>query len=169
LGSYVVHLGVAVFALGVIGSSGFGQETVANLARGESVNISDYTIVYEGLRSSTQPGLIKITADLTLVRDGTVLGSLTPERRIHAGWEMQPTADVAINTSLPRLDDIYVLLRSWDTNTSSVVLRILLKPLVVLLWIGGLLYFAGVVIIAWPRALQQHSAMDVPQIGKTIS
>ena len=169
LGSYVVHLGVAVFAIGVIGSSGFGQETVASLARGESANINDYTVVYEGLRSNAQPGLIKVTADLKLLRDGIVLGSLIPERRIHAGWETQPTADVAIITSLPRLDDIYVLLSSWDADTSSVVLRILVKPLVVLLWIGGLLYFFGVVIIAWPRSQREHSAMHLPQLGKPIS
>ena len=169
LGGYVVHLGVAVFALGVVGSSGFSQETVANLARGESIQISDYTVIYNALRSSTQPGLTTVTADLSLVRNGALIGTLSPERRIHAGWETQPTADVAINTSLPRLDDIYVLLSSWDPDTSSVVLRILLKPLVVLLWIGGLLYFAGVILIAWPNAVRQHSAISLPSIGPTTS
>ena len=68
---------------------------------------------------------------------------------MHTGCENQPTSDVEVSTSTPQLDDIYVVLSSWDTSGSSVSLRVLVKPLVILLWIGGLVYFAGILIVAW--------------------
>jgi cytochrome c-type biogenesis protein CcmF len=156
LGSYVVHLGIAIFALGVIGSSGFSQETAATLTRGEDVEIGDYSVTFENLRSAVLPGLATVTADLRVTRNDTPIAKLSPARRIHTGWETQPTSDVAISTSIPQLDDIYVVLSSWDTTGPSVSLRVLLKPLVILLWIGGVVYFVGVLIVAWPSPQQRR-------------
>ena len=124
LGSYVVHLGVAIFALGVIGSSGFSQETAATLSRGEDVQIGGYAVAFENLGSAVVPGLATVTADLTVTRNDTPIAKLSPARRIHTGWENQPTSDVAVSTSTPQLDDIYVVLSSWDTSGSSVSLRV---------------------------------------------
>ena len=161
LGSYVVHLGVAIFALGVIGSSGFSQETAATLARGEDVQIGGYAVAFENLESTVVPGLATVTADLTVTRNDTPIAKLSPARRIHTGWETQPTSDVAVSTSTPQLDDIYVVLSSWDTSGSSVSLRVLVKPLVILLWIGGLVYFAGILVVAWPTPQTRLSSSVV--------
>ncbi len=150
LGGYLAHLGIAVFALGVIGSSAFGQETAATVRRGEAVRLGGYDVVFQGLASGAQPGLTTVTAVVDVVRDGVVIDRLTPARRIHAGWESQPTADVAVSTTLPRLDDVYVLLSSWDAAGETATLRVLVNPLVVLLWISGAVYFAGVLVVAWP-------------------
>ena len=159
LGSYLVHLGIAILALGIIASAAFSQETAATVERGEAVSLSQYDVVFQGLRSSVQPGLNTVVAEVDVLRGGAVIDRLSPARRIHAGWENQPTADVAVSTTLPHLDDVYVLLSSWDRSGESATLRVLVNPLVVLLWIGGIVYFAGVLVIAWPAERRETAAI----------
>jgi cytochrome c-type biogenesis protein CcmF len=160
LGSYLVHLGIAVLALGIIASAAFSQETAATVERGQAVSLGQYDVVFQGLRSSVQPGLNTVVADVEVVRDGSIIDRLTPARRIHAGWENQPTADVAVSTTLPQLDDVYVLLSSWDRGGESATIRVLVNPLIVLLWIGGIVYFIGILIIAWPAERRDPVAVS---------
>ena len=101
-----------------------------------------------------------MAADVEVLRDGVVIDRLSPARRIHAGWANQPTADVAVSTTLPHLDDVYVLLSSWDQTGASATLRVLINPLVVLLWIGGIVYFAGILVVAWPSARRDTAAVS---------
>ena len=77
-------------------------------------------------------------------------------RRIHRGWESQPVSSVGIKTVLPRLDDVYVLLSEWNVETGSAVLRVLVKPLVSVIWLGGGVYFAGVLVVAWPAGSKRE-------------
>ena len=163
LGSYLVHLGVAILALGIIASAAFSQETAASVERGEAVSLGPYDVVFQGLRSSVQPGLNTVVAEVEVLRDGAVVDRLSPARRIHAGWENQPTADVAVSTTLPHLDDVYVLLSSWDQSGASATIRLLVNPLVVLLWIGGIVYFVGILVIAWP--VERRDAASVAGVA----
>ena len=153
LGSHLVHLSVAVFAIGVVGSASFGQETAVRLAQNESATVDGYTVTFRGLRSQAQPGLTTVFADLDVRRGEEPATPLTPSRRIHGGWENQPTSDVAIHTTFPALDDLYVLLDDWEPDGSAASFRILVNPLVPLLWAGGVLYFIGVLVVAWPAAV----------------
>ena len=150
LGSHIVHLGVAIFAVGVIGSSSFSEETSVTLARGKSAVIDEYRVTYRGLSTRSEPGLTTIQADIDVDRGRNSSSRLTPSRRIHTGWENQPTSDVAIHTTFPALDDIYILIDDWEPDGSSASFRILVNPLVPLLWVGGMLYFIGVMVVAYP-------------------
>lgn len=49
-GGYVVHLGVVMIVLGVVGSSFYQQETQAALRSGESLHLGRYTLTYDSLR-----------------------------------------------------------------------------------------------------------------------
>ena len=162
LGSYIVHLGVAVFAIGVIGSIAFKQETVATLAPGESARVGAYELTYRGLTSVSTPGLTTVTAALEMTENGQPVDQLGPQRRVHRGWENQPTSDVAISTTLPRFDDVYVVLTNWDNERQTATFRLLVNPLVAFLWIGGLVYFAGVLVVAWPARAREQQRAPLP-------
>ena len=169
LGSYLVHLGIAILALGVIASAAFSQETAASVERGEAVSLGPYDLVFRGLRSSVQPGLNTVVAEVDVLRDGVLIDRISPARRIHAGWENQPTADVSVSTTFPRLDDVYVLLSSWDPSGASATLRVLINPLVVLLWVGGIVYFAGILVIAWPVARRDMATVSTVAARPAVS
>jgi len=167
LGSHVVHLGIALLALGIIGSSAFKAESAVTLARGESARLGAYTLTYLGLESESSVGLETVRASVGVARDGAFVGPLQPTRRIHAGWESQPTADVAIRTDLPRFDDLYVLLSGWEDQGARASLRILINPMVAFLWIGGTVYFVGVLILAWPARAPVRGAVRLGPVAET--
>ena len=49
-GGYVVHAAIVLFAIGVAGSSAFDSVAEAKLAKGDSMRIGDYTLVYRSLQ-----------------------------------------------------------------------------------------------------------------------
>jgi cytochrome c-type biogenesis protein CcmF len=49
-------------------------------------------------------------------------------------------------------DDLYVLLVNWEPATASgATFKIFVNPLVNWLWLGSILFLAGVFIAAWPE------------------
>ena len=162
LGGHLVHLGVALFAIGVIGSSAFKQETAVTLGHGETASFAGYEFTFQGLATSGSPNLTTVAAAIDVSRDGKSLARLTPTRRVHRGWESQPTSDVAVLTTVPSLEDIYVLLSTWDADGGTATLRMLINPLVVLLWAGGVTYVIGVIAVAWPSRVARRRAVVIP-------
>jgi cytochrome c-type biogenesis protein CcmF len=147
-GGHLVHLGVVLVAFGVIGSSFFQVERVATLAPGETLAVGGYALEYRGLAQRAEPGVEVVYASLLVRRDGQAIASVAPERRIHSGWEDQPVTGVALQTTLPRLDDLYVLLVGWDEGKAT--LRAFVNPLVSLIWLGGPLFLLGTLVAGWP-------------------
>jgi cytochrome c-type biogenesis protein CcmF len=147
-GGYLAHLATALLGAGVVGSTFFQTEHTVALRQGESAQVGAYTLEFDGLQARRGPDYRAVFADLTLRGPGGAR-PLRPERRTYDGWESQPTSRVAIHTTFPRLDDVYVLLAGWEDD-STASLRVFVNPLVVLIWLGGVLLFAGALISAWP-------------------
>lgn len=156
-GGYIVHAGVVLFAFGVIGSSFFQRSEDVNLRPGESRTLGRYTLIYNSLSDYRQAGYQATVATLTV--QGATPVQLHAERRVYDGWEQQPVTGVAIGTTLPWLDDVYVLLTGWD-DAQGATFRFFLNPLVSLLWAGGLLLLAGTAIAIWPAALPVRKAVQ---------
>jgi len=151
-GGYIVHLGITLLAVGVIGSSFFQQARDVSLPPGQSATIGRYTLTYNGLSSYREPGVEGTVADLAV--RGALPLALQAERRVYVNWEQQPVTGVAIGTTWPWLEDVYVLLTGWDDNGKA-DFRVFLNPLVGLIWAGGGLLLAGTAVAAWPVAVRQ--------------
>ncbi len=162
-GGYVVHLGIVLVAVGVIGSTFFSVEKSISLQPEESAIVGAYTITFERLVFGESADLDTVDALIHTSIGGSTQTALEPGRRIHRGWESQPVSAVAIRTVLPRLDDLYVLLSGWDIETGSATLRVIVNPLVSVIWIGGMVYFVGVLIVGWPGALRREVRSVAPQ------
>jgi cytochrome c-type biogenesis protein CcmF len=147
-GGYLVHLGIAVMAVAVVGSTIYQQQFRTTVAPGESFEAGGRTLTYEGLRERT--GLAngvqrEIIAPLAVSRDGESVGRLTPGRRQFANFPQQPTAIVDLNSSWR--DDLYVFVQGWDEDGVA-EFHVFVNPLIVWLWIGAAVYVAGGV-LAW--------------------
>ncbi|MBM2827210.1 MAG: cytochrome c assembly protein [Dehalococcoidia bacterium] len=127
-GGYIVHLSIVLLAVGVIGSSFFQQESVATLAEGDSVNIGRYTLTFRGLFERQDPGVSTVFASLAVASPLGDMGFIAPDRRFHRNWEQQPTTGVVILTTLPWIDDLYVLLTGWNDDGSA-TFRVIVNPL----------------------------------------
>lgn len=159
-GGYLVHLGVVFFAVGVIASSFFQQSADVRLRPGESYTLGGYTLSYSGLSEYRESGFDATYANLS-IGGGVGVMELRPERRTYANWEQQPVTGVAIGTSLPALDDVYVLLTEWD-DAQTASFRIFINPMVSLLWLGGALLLLGSMVAGWPARTLVPRRMPVP-------
>ncbi|MBW2622912.1 MAG: heme lyase CcmF/NrfE family subunit [Deltaproteobacteria bacterium] len=143
-GGYIVHFGVVLAFLGVSGSA-FNMEKQVNLKQGEAVDIKQYTLRYDGLSVFPTANKQTVAASLAVFNNGKMVGRMTPEKSLYKGQD-QPTTDVAIQTSYK--EDLYVILAGYDKE--GVTLKVLINPLVVWLWIGGVIMGLGTLIVILP-------------------
>ena len=159
-GGYVVHLGVAIIAIGIVGSQFFQTERQVVLnAKGDSARIAGYDVRYDDLTEQTKTDGNVVTVAVHVSKNGVSKGEIAAHRYFYRGFESQPTTRVGIRTV--GFDDVYVMLTDWD-NTGAVNLHIFINPLVSWIWAGGGVYLFGMFILFWPAPAPQRAAVRVP-------
>jgi cytochrome c-type biogenesis protein CcmF len=172
-GGYVVHIGVIVVAAAVTGSSCYQVERQAKLRPGESLDVGAYHLTYGGVREIQEPGVRIVQAQVALesgprsgTSSGQLLGGLQPSKRFHRNFERQPSTEVAIRSSA--LADVYVVLVGWETDGSASFL-VFVNPLVIWLWIGGIIAAVGAFIALWPDPQPRLVSVRRPAAGLATS
>ena len=146
-GGYIVHLGVTVIGIGVIGSTVFQTEVQHTLARGETVSVGDYALRYDDYtRAQAVDGRMMSITDVTVLRDGGEIARIRP--RID-DYPQMPMTIAGAHSTLE--NDFYVLLIRGDQERAT--FRIYINPLVNLVWWGGILLIIGTAIAAYPKVL----------------
>lgn len=158
-GGYVVHLGVILMAAAVTASSMYQLERTARLRPGEAIDVGAYRLTYNGLRERQEPGIRIVEAQLAVESDGRLLGALTPDKRFHRGFERQPSTQVAIRTTAA--EDLYIVLAGWEADGSASFL-VFVNPLVVWLWLGGIVALAGTFMAMWPAMRPRVVTVERP-------
>src|SRR5581483_6357940 len=110
-GGYLVHLGIAFIAVGVVSSSFYQQSRDVTLPVGGSLTIGRYTLTYQGLTDRTVGDARSVTAQLALSEDGGPSRTVSPGRVFFQNFNDQPATRVAIETE--RLEDLYLVLTGW--------------------------------------------------------
>lgn len=137
-GAYGIHLGLVLLALGIAFSGPYKVEREFVLARGESAVIDDYTVTFTELVQDGDVGDIKVraTATLKVFKEGRLIGTMLPDKRIYKNYERQQFAEVA---TIPGLgDEIYATLLGL-TKDNKASFKVSVNPLVNWIWIGGTL------------------------------
>jgi len=144
-GAMIIHLGIALIAIGVTGSSAYIAEKEVSLSPGESTTLNQYTLTYEDLQSRSTPSMYIMRATLSVQSSGQLIGQLAPEKFFHRSSE-QPVTEVAIHSTLR--EDLYIILAGWsDDNTAQ--FKIIVRPAVKWIWIGGGFLMFGGLIALW--------------------
>ncbi|HAX23534.1 MAG TPA: heme lyase CcmF/NrfE family subunit [Thermomicrobiales bacterium] len=162
-GGYIVHLGVAVIAIGIIGTQFFQSERQVMLNPGESVQVAEYTLTFNGLERSRIVDADVYTANIDVSSGGRDHGVIHAKRFFFDGFEQQPTTRVAVKTT--GFDDVYVMLTEWNDGGAA-GLHIFINPLVPWVWVGGLIYMMGMLIVFWPAPVPRRVAITAPARGK---
>ena len=68
-------------ALGIIGNEFYQSEGEANLARGESITVANYTLTYDRLDMVQGPNYTELIAPMTVSRNGQVVGYTSVRRK----------------------------------------------------------------------------------------
>jgi cytochrome c-type biogenesis protein CcmF len=166
-GGYLIHFGVTVIGLGVIGSTLFQLETQQTLAVGQSLQIGGYTLRYDALFTDqiSEDGRIMDIAQVTVIRDGQAQATLRPRRDFFTQTEGLNTMTIAGAHSTLE-NDFYVLLVDWNPiEQNSATFKVYVNPLINLVWWGGLILMVGTIAACWPREILPARVREEMRVG----
>ena len=148
-GGYVIHIGVVLMAIGIIGIEIFQTETQGTIPQGGELNLGKYTIRYDQLDEfPTLDGRMVARATISVFKDGKFVTELYPRRDFYIESQ-QPMTIPGVVSSME--NDFYVLLVDWQPiSTVGATFKAYNNPLVNWLWLGGLVFILGTLIAAWP-------------------
>jgi len=149
-GGLLVHLGIVLMSLGIIGLEGLQQETQLRLEQGESASIGAYQYTFEGIERFTEAETTTTQAVLTILDQGQSEGALYPSREVYPNLGMAVTIPgVKSKLSL----DHYAILVDWQPELpDEATFRIFVNPLVNWLWIGSGVLTLGTVVAVLPKS-----------------
>src|SRR5581483_770855 len=153
-GGYVVHAAVVLLAIGVAGSSAYQTVREAKLRPGQSLRAAGFTATYRGLRTESHANYQGVRARVDLYRGGKLVGTVEPGKN-HYIAENQVSNEMAIHSDWLRAEDVD-LIADQVNNDGSIYLKVLVKPLVNLIWLAGIVFVAGAVIALWPDAREER-------------
>jgi cytochrome c-type biogenesis protein CcmF len=90
-----------------------------------------------------------IFADLTILKQGSEIGRLSPAKFIYHRQPESPTTEVAMRRALS--EDIYAVVGTVDPQTKRATFQLHLNPLVSWIWVGVLVLIAGASVSLWPE------------------
>ncbi len=157
-GGYLVHVGMVMIFVGIIGSSAFQQEAVAHIRHGESFTIGHYELKFVDTSSSHDAHKDVLSASLEVYRGGEPVYTLEPARYFYRASE-QPTTEVAIyglfNWPPNISDDLYTILVDNNPQSGGYTFKAYLNPLVSWLWLGGFVVIIGTHVAVLPEWRRQ--------------
>jgi cytochrome c-type biogenesis protein CcmF len=148
-GGYIIHLGVVLMAIGIIGIEIFQSETQGTIPQGEQIQLGEYTVTYESLAMfDTNDGRNVARAVMRVDKDGRFVGELYP-RRDYYFESQQPMTIPGVRSTWE--DDLYVILVDWlPVSSQGATFKVYRNPLVNWLWLGGFVFIFGTLVAAWP-------------------
>ena len=162
-GGYIVHVGIVAMFAGIAGSSAFRLESQQTMSTGQEMEIGRYRLRYEKIDTFEDGHLSKLAAVISVWQGQTQIATLAPEKRFYKKPQ-QPTTEIAQRVTLR--EDLYLVLGSYDPKTQLITLLAYVNPLVVWIWIGGVILAIGTAIAAWPSAAERRVPVySAPPVG----
>ncbi len=157
-GGYIIHVGVIVAFVGIVGSSFFRTEVKKSVHPGESFSIGSYQLRYLGLTQTETAHLITATARLEVLRSERLITTMSPAKLFYKRPQ-QPATEVAIRST--PASDLYIVLAGIDDTGTGATFEVFLTPLVLWLWAGGFLMVIGTVIVMSPNVRERAAIAAV--------
>ncbi len=162
-GGYIVHLGIVLIGVAVIGNEFYQQTTNVTLAPGETAQVAGYTLEFAGLESDRQSNATEFGARVIAYdRNDNVVATLIPKRNVYDKTPDMPTSEVGLHMS--PIEDVYVVLNGWEEGGKTATFTIFINPLTAWMWVGGLVLVLGTLIAAWPHSTRRSTA-NVPSVA----
>jgi len=146
-GGYLVHAGIVLLALGVVGSSFYKAETLVSLKPGETAEIGDYVLKYVNFQHQSLPTKERFLAQLEAYKGDRLVGEIRPEKNFHYNVG-QWVSEIGLR-STPAEDLYVILIELEEDGTASFQIEV--NPMVFWIWVGGGVMVLGAVLALWPE------------------
>jgi cytochrome c-type biogenesis protein CcmF len=108
----------------------------------------NYELVYLTTMEFSDGNKAVTEATMVVKRDGAVLETIYPQRHFYF-VQQQPTTEVALFTNWR--EDLYVVLGEYQRESNAATFHVYLNPLVMWVWIGGMVLTIGTLITLLPE------------------
>jgi len=147
-GGYIVHFGVALLFLGILGTV-FNQEGEKEMAFGDKLVVGPYTLVCRSYTQEERPNYSADVAIMQVFKGGRQIDTLYPESRFYPANQQQQHIP-SVRSTLK--EDLYVVYEGQNPETGRPIIKAHLNPLVSWIWIGVLVMIFGTVVALVPNA-----------------
>jgi cytochrome c-type biogenesis protein CcmF len=159
-GTAFAHFGIGVTLLGIVATTAWSSEHLAEIKVGTSLDIAHYRLTFDGLSNRAGPNYRDLVGKFTVRRtSGELIGTLEPSRRTFLARDMATTEAALMTRGASQL---YVSLGDPSPD-GSVAVRLYYKPLVLLIWLGAGIMFVGGALSLSDRRLR----VGAPRPAKT--
>ena len=150
-GTAFAHLGLGLTTLGIVAVTTLEIEQIAVMHPGETMDVAGYTVRFEGLTPYRGPNFTEDQGRFVYMDSaGRERGEVVSSKRLYTARQM-PTTEAGIVTR--GLSQLYVALGD-PTPDGGMVVRAWWKPMVLLIWLGGLVMMIGGTISLLDRRLR---------------
>jgi cytochrome c-type biogenesis protein CcmF len=154
-GGFVVHLGIVLIMMGIAGSMTYSLEKEATMAVKQELQLGNYRVQFEGLKGSQQPTHFRVEGAFRVFHNGNDQGILTPALKFFP-TQQSPIGRAVHQSSLD--EDIYLILSGFsEVDRNHATLKVLVRPLVIWMWIGGCVIALGTLVCIWPMRKTESS------------
>ena len=153
-GGYVVHAAIVLLLVGAVGIGAFSTTREARLEPGQSLAVGDYRLAYAQTEQRRGANAQELRARLDVYRGDERLGTMRAGKNRYLAEE-ETSNEVGIRTDWLRGEDLFVIADQFNAD-GSVYLKVLVNPLVNLIWLAGLVFVLGSVVAMWPDAREQR-------------
>ncbi len=164
-GGYIVHLGLVMLAVGVIGSHFFQVQQDATLKSGQQMQVGGYSLKFYGNIAETGPGTTSVKSILQVWQGDQYEGFIYPGRVTYQNFDNQPASMISITTF--GLTDVYVFLADWN-GAAEATIRVFINPLTPLVWYGGALMLLGGIVCWWPERRKRGIVQGAVARGERV-
>jgi len=161
-GAQLAHVGMAMIVIGVAGSSLYPVEQFVQLAKHASAQVGNYSITLDDAGMTKGENYIAVEARVKVMPPSGHDFELRPQQRKYYKWRERNT-EVDFRTSWRH--DFYVSIADWNDDLSLVALRVLINPLVLWIWAGGIVLTLGGLICIIPRRGRVEIAEEPQDAG----
>jgi cytochrome c-type biogenesis protein CcmF len=153
-GGYIVHFGVALVFIGILGAV-FNGEQEKEMGFGDSVALGPFTLVCQSYTQDDKPNYGSEWAMIKVYRRGKQVTTMYPERRFYkASQQTQtiPTIYATWKQDLLLVRDLYVVYEGVNQDTGRPIIKAHLNPMVPWIWIGLVVMVFGTITALVPNA-----------------
>jgi cytochrome c-type biogenesis protein CcmF len=153
-GGYIVHFGVAVVVIGILGSV-FNKDTEKEMGFGDRMTIGPYTLVCQSYTQDDKPNYESEWAIINVFKGDQQITTMYPERRFYKASQQTQTIPRIYPTvaqDLFLVKDLYLVYEGVNQDTGKPIIKAHLNPMVPYIWFGLVLMIFGTVTALVPNA-----------------
>ena len=162
-GGYIIHIGIVILYIGIMGSKGYFLLESKSLQLGDSMEVGAYKYTVEGTFTENGENYNQVGIIVDVEKDGKHVAKMKPARNYYftAGQGEKDTIESAIHAI--GLNDHYIAIGNLPPNLGAgglVNVQIYQNPLIKVVWIGVfVMVLGGLVAIAQKHVHKSQEVM----------